>query len=719
MTEHLARLGRLTRKELSEILRDRRTVITLFLMPILLYPLLSVAFRQFFLASRLTPAQGVEYRLGFTSQDELELFNFRLIQGEDRLKRRPPGPSAAEPKKSAATDSADDKTPSVSARVDSFEELKAALHAGQIDAIARLISPADAKSDFFSQKRLAPGPEQLFNFEIVYLPQAAGAHGLLEYIEGRMAAANESDLVRRLNRSQIKGPNLVVRLVRSPLDQVAAGPMISLASLVPLILILMTITGAVYPAIDLTAGERERGTLEILVAAPVPRLALLFAKYLSVLIVAILTALVNLVAMISTLMLSGLGSMLFGSAGLSIVVVIQLFGLLLLFAAFFSAVLLCITSFARSFKEAQAYLIPLMLVSLAPGVLGMMPGLRLADWAVAPLVNMVLMGRDLLESGVEMGPAFLVIVSSLIYSGAAIALAARIFGAEGVLYSEQSTLGDLLRQPATPQQVAALSAALWCLALMIPLNFVLRGILMLRPIETYSDATLVWMTPVMSLLLFGALPGLFAWRGRVRLTSGFGMVAAPWRTIAGAIFLGMSLWPLVLWPMSFLPEDALWGQNPEKVQQTIDFIRRLTIPQRLLSIAVVPVALEEWFFRGYLYGAARRHLGGATTVVITGLLFGMAHWILNMELGFARQLPSFAMGLALGAVREASGSVWPGMLLHICHNSFLVLMVADGASEHVTVEPWWLFAGAAGSAVGATLVWFGRARAPESDWIDP
>jgi len=42
----------------------------------------------------------------------------------------------------------------------------------------------------------------------------------------------------------------------------------SLASLVPLILILMTVTGAVYPAIDLTAGERERGTLEILVAAP-------------------------------------------------------------------------------------------------------------------------------------------------------------------------------------------------------------------------------------------------------------------------------------------------------------------------------------------------------------------------------------------------------------------------------------------------------------------
>ena len=63
-----------------------------------------------------------------------------------------------------------------------------------------------------------------------------------------------------------------------------------LGTLVPLILILMTITGAVYPAIDLTAGERERGTLEVLVAAPIPRMSLLLAKYVAVLTVALLTA---------------------------------------------------------------------------------------------------------------------------------------------------------------------------------------------------------------------------------------------------------------------------------------------------------------------------------------------------------------------------------------------------------------------------------------------
>ncbi|MCI0683647.1 MAG: ABC transporter permease subunit [Gemmataceae bacterium] len=703
MTTDLARLGRLTRKELSEILRDRRTIITLVLMPILLYPLLSVAFRQFFLASRLTPGQGIEYRLGFVSKDELELFTFRLLDGERRLNARSLGPSAKVPPASTA---APDGESLVSALVAPLEELDASLHSGRIDAIVRLMDSGNDKS-------LPPGPEQLLNFEIIYLQRSAGAHGVLTHIEERLAAANEADLRRRLNRSAIGRPSAVIRLLRAPVAHDAVGPMISLASLVPLILILMTITGAVYPAIDLTAGERERGTLEILVAAPVPRLGLLFAKYVTVVTVAVVTALVNLTAMTATLILSGLGPMLFGSQGLSAAVVIQMFGLLLLFAAFFSAVLLCITSFARSFKEAQAYLIPLMLVSLAPGVLGMLPGLHLSDWSVAPLVNIVLLGRDLLESRANAGTAAIVIVATLIYAAAAIALAARVFGAEGVLYSEQNTVGDLFRRPEAPGRCAAVSAALWCLALMIPLNFVLRGTAVLFARDgDLPDALRLWMTPAVSLLLFAALPGLFAWHGRVRLGSGFAMVAAPGLTLAGAIVLGISLWPLVLWPMSFLPEHALLGQNPEYVQESIEFVRRLTTPQRLVLV-VVPAVLEEWFFRGYLYCALRRHLGGWTTILATGLLFGVAHWVLNFEFGFMRQLPSFAMGLALGAVREVSGSVWPGVLLHVGYNASLSLLLAQDTDLRITVEPWWVFAGAAGSALGAGLVWCGRVRAPD------
>ena len=74
--------------------------------------------------------------------------------------------------------------------------------------------------------------------------------------------------------------------------------------------------------------------------------------------------------------------------------------LLVLFAMFFSAVLLLVTSFARSFKEAQAYLIPLMLVTLAPGVMSLSPTLELNGLlAVTPLVNVVLLARDVFSGG--------------------------------------------------------------------------------------------------------------------------------------------------------------------------------------------------------------------------------------------------------------------------------------------------------------------------------
>ena len=135
--------------------------------------------------------------------------------------------------------------------------------------------------------------------------------------------------------------------------------------------------GAVYPAIDLTAGERERGTLETLIAAPISRMALLIAKYMAVLTVAVLTAMVNLVAMTVTVMQFQSARAAVPAAGCRSRLMAEIFGLMVLFAAFFSAIMLAVTSFARSFKEAQAYLIPVMLLAISPGLLSLMPGLQL------------------------------------------------------------------------------------------------------------------------------------------------------------------------------------------------------------------------------------------------------------------------------------------------------------------------------------------------------
>src|SRR5205085_354155 len=137
--------------------------------------------------------------------------------------------------------------------------------------------------------------------DLVYLDQAGYGKEALAAVETRLAEANIAFLQERLRRLRVSQRPIPVRVIREALEVASKKTSDTLSTLVPLVLILMTITGAVYPAIDLTAGERERGTLEILVAAPIPRVGLLAAKYVAVLTVAILTALVNLAMMAVTL----------------------------------------------------------------------------------------------------------------------------------------------------------------------------------------------------------------------------------------------------------------------------------------------------------------------------------------------------------------------------------------------------------------------------------
>src|SRR5262249_51236502 len=117
--------------------------------------------------------------------------------------------------------------------------------------------------------------DQALTCQVYLISNSAAAREALAYFETLMAAANEEGLKARLGILEIGRPITMLSVERVVIDVSSPDNILSLSALVPLVLILMTITGAVYPAIDLTAGERERGTLEILIAAPVPRFELL------------------------------------------------------------------------------------------------------------------------------------------------------------------------------------------------------------------------------------------------------------------------------------------------------------------------------------------------------------------------------------------------------------------------------------------------------------
>jgi sodium transport system permease protein len=436
----LARLGRLIGKELRESLRDRRTLLTLAIMPILLYPLLGLVFFLFFRSPFLAKGAETVYRLGFRNKTELELMGPFLLMGEKAMCRDQGFAPASE--KDAGEKGQRMRASNQLPRLEAYafdgadsprSDVKELVRDGIVEVGLEL-----RREEGWAQ----PGEDGnvLFDWELFYLDDSSQSQEALRYLQRLISAANGEFLGKRMRMEQrvqrvAKEQRIPPLLLEpKPLTNPNAKRYSLLGSLLPLILILMTMTGAVYPAIDLTAGERERGTLEILMAAPIPRLSVLLAKYVAVLTVALLTALVNLGAMTGTLLVLGGGPFLFHSGFAVILIVIEVLGLLVLFGAFFSAVLLSLTSLTRSFKEAQAYLIPLMLLALTPGLLSLVPGLQLHGinpWI--PLLNIVLLARDLLDGTAEPKAAVLVVVITLLYAIGALTLAARVFGRAAVV----------------------------------------------------------------------------------------------------------------------------------------------------------------------------------------------------------------------------------------------------------------------------------------------
>ncbi|MCE9529248.1 MAG: ABC transporter permease subunit [Planctomycetales bacterium] len=680
------RLWRLTRKELRETLRDRRTIITLVLMPLLVYPLLSVAFRQFFFSSS-SKATDIEWRIAAENEQILNGFGQQLALGSQVIDE---------------IDGPEKEPPHSKLMVTGF--LEKAVRDGDVDLAIRA--------------RIDEGPGMprggQIHYELIYQKDSALSRAVADYIERRLWGFNQRAFGERMQRRG-GSPEPIAKWNRRPLAGESVQ-VISMATLVPLILILMTITGAVYPAIDLTAGERERGTLESLMAAPLPRLSMLLAKYFAVLTVALLTAVANLVGMSITVYSTGLGPILFGERSLTPSAIVIVLLLLVLFAAFFSALLLAVTSFARSFKEAQAYLIPFMLLAIAPGFLSVMPGIELSGvLAVVPLVNIVLLARDVLQGEIDPPLALAAVVSTALYGVAALALAARIFGSDAILYGSQGSWADLFRRPEELRNQPSLAGAALCAAVVFALQNVLSGLFALGTAAMPLETRLL-LSAALGGLLYLVVPLGVARFQFVSLLRGFQLRIGPILAYVGALCLGLSLWVfaheivLLTQGLNWMSVDFKKLANAEIFEQ----IKHLNPWLLVGTMAIAPAVCEEWFFRGYLLGSLRGRLPGWGAIAATGILFGLFHVFVSGGVGGVRLLPSTLLGLVLGWICWRTKSVFPGMLLHATHNGLLVLIgryqddlakVGIGVEEKQHLPALWLVVAACGVVFGIAIVW--------------
>lgn len=689
MNEYLSngRLWRLCQKELRESLRDRRTLFTLVLMPILVYPLLSMALQRLVIGANTKTKAETEFVIGVENEETANQVRQLLEEAELAIAKgfvspisitRTVEPKATDPAKSLgdpeqSEDSRPDELTKFKIVMSNQDSLAMALRDGQVELVVTKLTIQRTQLE----KVVVAAYEIRAEFRQNDLRSEAALAGF------RRATQLVNDFQAEQIRKRVDRRLPVAMTFRATGIAERTDPSGSIAGVIPLVLILMTITGAVYPAIDLTAGERERGTMEALIATPAPRFALLLSKYVAVVTVAVLTALANLFATWMTLSFGGLGQALFGKSGFSIWTLLQILPLLVIFASFFSAILLALCSFARSFKEAQAYLIPVMLLSLGPGLVTLMPNVQFTTLlGIVPLLNILMLSRDIMTGQSSLVPAFAAVFSTIIYACATLVVAARLFGAEAATSGSQESWSELLGRPKKRQMLPDLGELAIYLALLFPVFFVASN---LGGMFELKGSWALFFNAVILFLLFLFLPLAYAWYRRVdirhtfRLGGGVGIDEPLFRRVfrwvgyvAGVVCLSAGLWMIAFEAYLLFESWSLAAQLSDEDKQRLktDF---LAVPFWivLLTGAVAPAIAEEFFFRGFVLSAFRSKLSGFRSVLFSSLLFGLFHVMAGSVLSIEKFLPTIILGIAIGYVAIRTGSLWPGILLHTLHNGLL------------------------------------------------
>ena len=222
--------------------------------------------------------------------------------------------------------------------------------------------------------------------------------------------------------------------------------------LFPFLLVMMSLTGAFYPAIDICAGEKERGTMETLLICPASRAEIVMGKFFTVLLASVMTALLNLISMGLTGwgLAAKLGKMSAATAGgaakyegmmspPSPTAAFWIVLILIPLAVFFSAICLSLAVLARSMKEGQYYMTPLYIICLPLIFITLMPGIKLDGfYALVPITGVSLLLRSLILGEYTLASQYFipVLVPTIVYGAIALRWAVDQFQREDVLFGE-------------------------------------------------------------------------------------------------------------------------------------------------------------------------------------------------------------------------------------------------------------------------------------------
>jgi sodium transport system permease protein len=430
-----------------------------------------------------------------------------------------------------------------------------------------------------------------------------------------------------------------------------------LGQLVPLLLFATLVLGAFHPAVDLTAGEKERGTLLTLLTTPVNRTEIVLGKFAAVVTITLIAGLFNIGSL--ALFLGQAFPLMEASPDLTLHLPLErwllLFVVVVAAGALFSAVMLAVAITARGFKEAQALLTPVAFACLIPGVLATMPGTELGPITTwIPSLNLALLAREILLGDASLLTFGAVLGTTALATSGFLLLAKTLFGRETVMVGgpPPRTLTD------ARGRVPGIGEGLAFFALLMSAVIYLG-----LPLQTKAPLTGLLFT------LWGVLFGGTWLAVRVRgwdVRETFRLHRASGRAWLGALALGLGSWAILLAGV-----DLIQGEHLPIPEDIVEQARLLFEAERsplgeallLLAITVSPAICEELVFRGVILRSLRTALPTVLAVALSAALFAAMH------LSIHRMLATFTLGCVAGGIVVATGSLLPAILFHGLHNT--------------------------------------------------
>jgi sodium transport system permease protein len=352
------------RKELMDTLRDRRTLVTMIVIPVLIFPVILTLFVNVS-ESFQKEAMDKEFKVGYLAQDEGNEVLKSLVLLEEK------------PSKLTLVPVSDRKELSKVIQSDSLQaglvfapDFRTALKNQKTGAVTVLVN----ETKIGNRERMTGYLDRVTDWLNAY----------------RLAELNL--VPEQITPLQVEFENTASS--KETIGKLAGG-------ILPYLFIAFGFIGCMYPAIDLFTGEKERGTIETLLTTPVPRWKILVGKMGVVVLSGLLAASLALFGLFLSIevldliqdpqLLEVLHSI------LTPTFVVMLYMLLVPLTIFFAGIMIPIAVYAKTFKEAQSIITPLNIVVILPAMVGFFPGIELNVWTAAiPIVNVVLATKELI-----------------------------------------------------------------------------------------------------------------------------------------------------------------------------------------------------------------------------------------------------------------------------------------------------------------------------------